>query len=91
MSTEEKQSRLSKREEEREKQKEKKRSRGRKRERIRLIPIWVRLIIVAVLVFLSLIAGVMFGYGIVGDGTPTDALKAETWQHIFNILSGVEK
>ncbi|WP_017726032.1 DNA-directed RNA polymerase subunit beta [Halalkalibacterium ligniniphilum] len=59
-----------------------------KRERIRLIPIWLRLILVAVLVSASLLLGVMFGYGVVGNGEPLDALKMETWQHILNLMDG---
>ncbi|MEB1809708.1 MAG: DNA-directed RNA polymerase subunit beta [Bacillaceae bacterium] len=71
----------------REKRNKKKR---RKRERIRLIPIWLRIVIVILLCGLSLVAGLMFGYGVVGNGTPTDILQRETWEHIVNIISGAE-
>lgn len=70
-------------------QKEKK-NRRRRRERIRLIPIWLRLIIVIILLILSLLAGLMFGYGVIGDGNPVDALKIETWTHIYDMISGKE-
>ncbi|MDE5414733.1 DNA-directed RNA polymerase subunit beta [Alkalihalobacterium chitinilyticum] len=71
----------------REKRNKKKR---KKRERIRLIPIWLRIVIVILLCGLSLVAGLMFGYGVVGNGTPTDILQRETWEHIVNIISGAE-
>lgn len=58
----------------------------KKKPRIRLIPIWLRLIIVAVLTALSLAAGAMVGYGVIGDGEPMDALKIETWKHIYDII-----
>lgn len=55
---------------------------------IRLFPIWLRILIVAALLVLAAILGVMVGYGLIGDGTPGDALKWETWQHIIDIMSG---
>lgn len=58
----------------------------KKKPRIRLIPIWLRLIIFAVLTALSLAAGAMVGYGVIGDGEPMDALKIETWKHIYDII-----
>jgi hypothetical protein len=69
-----------------EKQDEQKRIRFRKRDRIRLIPIWLRLVIVAILIVISTAAGLMIGYGGIGDGKPLDALKPSTWQHIIDIV-----
>lgn len=57
---------------------------------IRLLPIWLRIILVLLLVIGAAIAGAMVGYGVVGDGQPTDVLKKETWTHIFDIMSGKE-
>ncbi|MRH43945.1 DNA-directed RNA polymerase subunit beta [Aquibacillus halophilus] len=54
----------------------------------RLIPIWLKVIIVLVLSFAALIAGLMVGYGILGDGNPTEALNFETWKHIVEIVTG---
>ncbi|RSK28892.1 DNA-directed RNA polymerase subunit beta [Bacillus sp. HMF5848] len=59
----------------------------KKRIRVRLIPIWMRIIIVLVLMFVSLISGAMFGYGVLGDGEPADALKSSTWQHIVDLVN----
>ncbi|GGN50085.1 MULTISPECIES: DNA-directed RNA polymerase subunit beta [Oceanobacillus] len=58
-----------------------------KQSRVRIFPIWLRIIIVAILAVFALVAGLMIGYGIIGDGTPTDALKVETWQHIIDIVT----
>lgn len=55
---------------------------------IRLFPIWLRILLVAVLIAAAAALGAMVGYGIIGDGEPKDALKWETWQHILDIMSG---
>jgi len=52
----------------------------------RLIPIWLRLLIVAVLLVVSLIAGVIFGYGVIGNGKALDALKISTWEHLVDLV-----
>ncbi|WP_247747108.1 DNA-directed RNA polymerase subunit beta [Alkalihalobacillus sp. BA299] len=62
----------------------------RRKERVRLVPVWLRLFIVILLCGLSLVGGLMFGYGVVGEGIPTDVLKRETWEHIVKIISGAE-
>lgn len=49
-------------------------------------PIWLRIVVVIVLTFISLIVGAMIGYGVIGDGAPLDALKIKTWQHIIDIV-----
>ncbi|WP_377887450.1 DNA-directed RNA polymerase subunit beta [Alkalihalobacillus sp. R86527] len=54
--------------------------------RIRLIPIWLRLILVTLLLALSLVAGAMIGYGVIGEGSPGDVFKKETWMKISDIV-----
>lgn len=54
--------------------------------RVRVFPIWLRLLVLLALLLFALVAGVMIGFGILGDGTPLDALKVETWQHIIDIV-----
>ncbi|WP_243387053.1 DNA-directed RNA polymerase subunit beta [Bacillus kexueae] len=54
--------------------------------RIRLIPIWLRVILVALAMSISLVLGTMVGYGVLGDGKPLDALKPSTWQHIVDLV-----
>lgn len=55
---------------------------------IRLFPIWLRIVIVIALIALAAVLGAMVGFGVIGDGKPSDALKWETWQHILDIMSG---
>jgi hypothetical protein len=57
---------------------------------IRLFPIWLRIILVSALIVGAVAAGLIIGYGYIGDGEPKDALKWETWQHILDILNGKE-
>nr|WP_255259909.1 DNA-directed RNA polymerase subunit beta [Lentibacillus sp. CBA3610] len=72
------------RKEQRKKRKQEKRQ--NKRPRRRIFPIWLRLIVVLVLSAVSLVIGLMVGYGVIGDGNPTDALDWDTWQHIIDIV-----
>ncbi len=58
----------------------------RKQYRVRKFPIWLRIIVVLILFGLCLIIGVIVGYGVIGDGNPTDALDLQTWQHILDIV-----
>ncbi len=57
---------------------------------IRLFPIWLRIILVTALVAGASAAGLIIGYGYIGDGDPKDALKWEVWQHILDMLNGKE-
>lgn len=43
----------------------------------------------SVLLFVAIL-GLMIGYGVIGNGTPMDALKWETWQHMLDIINGIE-
>lgn len=67
------------------KQKEEKKNRKR-RKPIRMLPIWLRVILVILLFAGSLMAGAMFGYGVVGDGEPRDAITKGPWLHIQDII-----
>jgi hypothetical protein len=60
---------------------------NRKLIRVRLIPIWLRIVLTAILIALSLLSGVMVGYGVIGDGKPADALKKSTWNHISDLVN----
>ncbi|ART78214.1 hydroxymyristoyl-ACP dehydratase [Sutcliffiella horikoshii] len=55
--------------------------------RIRLIPIWLRLIILVIVMVVAIVAGAMFGYGVLGGGNPMDVLNKETWQHILDLVN----
>lgn len=57
---------------------------------IRLFPIWLRIIIVAAILAGAGAFGLTVGYGYIGEGEPGDVLKWSTWQHMLDIISGVE-
>jgi cobalamin biosynthesis Mg chelatase CobN len=60
------------------------------RVRIRLIPVWLRVLLVLCLLIIVVVVGLIFGYSVLGDGNTSDALKWDTWQHIIDIIRGVE-
>lgn len=55
---------------------------------IRLLPIWLRVLLFLIGAALAAVLGVMFGFGVIGDGKASDALKPETWQHIWKMIKG---
>lgn len=61
--------------------------RKRRTARRHAFPIWLRILVVIALAILCLIIGVIIGYGVIGDGSPSDALKKQTWQHIIDIVT----
>jgi flagellar basal body-associated protein FliL len=58
----------------------------RKRIRVRLIPIWLRVIIVALLIVVSAALGAMVGYGVLGNGKATEVFQKSTWTHIYDLI-----
>ncbi|WP_208590756.1 DNA-directed RNA polymerase subunit beta [Gracilibacillus suaedae] len=52
----------------------------------RIIPIWAKVLIIVVLSLFALMIGLIVGFSILGDGSPLDALKWETWQHIIDFV-----
>jgi hypothetical protein len=55
---------------------------------IRMFPIWLRIILLILIFGVAAAAGLMVGYGVLGDGNPTDAIKWETYQYILDIKDG---
>ncbi|QSS99818.1 DNA-directed RNA polymerase subunit beta [Pontibacillus sp. ALD_SL1] len=70
--------------------KQDKEKKSEKRYRRRIFPIWLRIIVVLVISAAALVGGAMIGYGVIGDGTPTNVLKLETWEHIIDIVTKTE-
>ncbi|GAB2551817.1 DNA-directed RNA polymerase subunit beta [Gracilibacillus alcaliphilus] len=62
-----------------------KRSRPKKYVR-RIIPVWAKLLIIIILSFFALAIGLMIGFSALGDGSPLDVLKLETWEHIVDFV-----
>lgn len=67
-----------------------KKEREEKRAVRRIFPIWLRLIVIALLCLLAVIIGLVVGYSILGDGEPLDVLRFDFWQRIIDIINGVE-
>ncbi|RDY72293.1 MULTISPECIES: DNA-directed RNA polymerase subunit beta [Halobacillus] len=61
-----------------------------KKGRRRVLPIWLRIILVLLFSAAALLIGLMVGYGVIGDGNPTDALEMDTWRHIWDIVTKTE-
>lgn len=59
----------------------------RKKVRVRLIPVWTKVTIVFLLLILSLLAGAVVGYGVIGNGDPSEALDTATWTHILDMIN----
>jgi ribosomal protein S12 methylthiotransferase accessory factor YcaO len=59
----------------------------RKKIRVRLIPVWVKVAIVILLTIASMLAGTVVGYGVIGNGKPSEALQKGTWMHIVDIIN----
>ncbi|AXF56361.1 DNA-directed RNA polymerase subunit beta [Salicibibacter kimchii] len=62
---------------------------GQKRAlRVRLVPVWLRLLIVLFLLFVSVIAGLVLGYSVAGNGEGFRILRWETWNDLYQYISG---
>ena len=57
-----------------------------KRVRIRLIPIWLRLVLLLVSIFICVMAGAAVGYGMLGGGNVADVFTESTWTHIIDLV-----
>lgn len=56
----------------------------------RMIATGIKVLIFFAILFFVAIAGLMIGYGVIGDGNPIDALNWGTWQHMLDIINGKE-
>ncbi|WP_281974489.1 DNA-directed RNA polymerase subunit beta [Halobacillus litoralis] len=72
------------------KQKSVKEEKASKKGRRRVLPIWLRIILVLLFSAVALVLGLMVGYGVIGEGNPTDALEMDTWKHIWNFVTKTE-
>lgn len=58
-----------------------------KRIRVRLFPIWMRILIIALLFFLLLMIGAVIGYSVIGEGSFSEVFQKSTWTNIFDLVN----
>lgn len=68
-------------------QNDNKKDQAEEKVKIRLLPIWLRLIIVTVLIVVSVLAGAIVGYSVMGGGNVSDVFKKSTWTHIVDLVN----
>lgn len=50
------------------------------------IRLWIKILIFIGILFITLLAGMIVGYGVIGDGKKLDAIKPSTWKHILDFI-----
>ncbi|MFD1416337.1 DNA-directed RNA polymerase subunit beta [Oceanobacillus jeddahense] len=55
--------------------------------RLRIFPIWLRIIVILIFAVTAFVIGLMIGFAVLGDGSPLEVLRLETWQHIIDIVN----
>ncbi|SDI46394.1 DNA-directed RNA polymerase subunit beta [Natribacillus halophilus] len=61
---------------------------NQKEYRTRLIPMWMRLLIVLFLLIVSMTSGLVIGYSVIGEGEGLQILHWDTWQQLYQYISG---
>ena len=70
-----------------EEEKGKKKKKREKKGRLRIFPVWLKIVFSLFLFAVALAAGLMFGYGVIGDAEePRDVLEKETWYSIYDFI-----
>ncbi|MFB5662715.1 DNA-directed RNA polymerase subunit beta [Alteribacillus sp. HJP-4] len=60
-----------------------------KGERVRLIPIWARLLVISACLLISILAGLIVGYSIIGDGDSIfRVMSPGSWDSLFDFMHG---
>ncbi len=50
------------------------------------IPAWIKIMIIPVLLFLSVVTGAIVGYSVLGDGSAGDVFDLKTWKHMYDLI-----
>lgn len=48
--------------------------------------LWITLFVVLVLMIITIISGLLFGYSVFGHGQWYEVFDQETWQHLFSFF-----
>lgn len=62
--------------------------RQQRRAQFRLFPIWMRIVLICLLLFLATTIGLWIGYSVMGDGDASDTFNIKTWKHIVDMMNG---
>ncbi|MGO2100630.1 DNA-directed RNA polymerase subunit beta [Vagococcus salmoninarum] len=46
----------------------------------------LKIIVIVLLAVILFVVGTMIGFGVIGEGRPTDVFDSETWNHIFKFI-----
>lgn len=57
-----------------------------KRKKARRSPVGLRMLMLLAAVVVCVLAGMVVGYGVIGNGNVADALKESTWTHIHDLV-----
>ncbi|MFT9849102.1 DNA-directed RNA polymerase subunit beta [Aneurinibacillus sp. REN35] len=52
------------------------------------MPLLLKIMLVPFLLFIALLAGLIAGYSIVGNGSALDVFDMNTWKHMYNLVFG---
>jgi hypothetical protein len=52
------------------------------------MPLLLRIMLVPFLLFIALLAGLITGYSIIGNGSALDVFDLETWKHMYDLVFG---
>lgn len=47
----------------------------------------IKIMTVFLIAFILFFAGLMIGYGVIGDGSPMDAFQSNLWENLFRFLN----
>ncbi|SFE60857.1 DNA-directed RNA polymerase subunit beta [Alteribacillus iranensis] len=61
---------------------------SRSKTSVRMVPIWARLLIVLALLIISITAGLLVGYSLVGEGDSLGVLSLERWRELYHFIQG---
>lgn len=52
------------------------------------MPLLLKVMLIPFLLFIALLAGLIAGYSIIGNGSALDVFDINTWKHMYNLVFG---
>ncbi|WP_202079509.1 DNA-directed RNA polymerase subunit beta [Caldalkalibacillus salinus] len=66
--------------------KKKKTNKNKKRKRSKVGSFFMKWLFILFCLLASVVAGLLVGYALIGDGAPSDVFKIDTWKHIYDLV-----